>query len=82
MFPLEEGVGEPWFPVLLGQRSCTFGLFGLGGLASVLFGGTFLEPIAAASDRDDLGVVQEAIEDRAGGWDIAQELSPFFDWTI
>ena len=43
---------------------------------------TVLESIATTGDREDLSVVEQSIEDGAGGRHVAQELSPFFDGTI
>jgi hypothetical protein len=43
LFPLEEGFGEPWFPISsLFQRSCTFlRLAGFGGPGGALLGALF-----------------------------------------
>ena len=38
--------------------------------------------VAASGDGDDFGVMEQPVEDGAGGRDVAQELSPFFDGTI
>jgi hypothetical protein len=50
--------------------------FGLGRYTLI---GTVLEPIAAPGYRDQFGVVEQSIEDGAGGRHIAKELSPFLD---
>ena len=42
--------------------------------------GTVLEPIAAPGDRDHFGVVEQSVEDGAGGRDVAEELSPIPRW--
>ena len=44
--------------------------------------GTVLEPVAASGYRDDFGVVEQSVEDGAGGRHVAQELSPFLDGTV
>jgi hypothetical protein len=41
-----------------------------------------LEPVTAPGHRDDFGVVEQPIEDGAGGRHVAKELSPFFDGTV
>ena len=41
-----------------------------------------LDAIASALDGDDAGVVEEAVEDGAGGGDIAQEFAPFFERAV
>jgi hypothetical protein len=38
--------------------------------------------VAAAVQADDLGVVQEAVEDRPSGGVVAQDLAPVFDRAI
>ena len=40
------------------------------------------EPVTAPSNGDGLGVVQETIQDRAGGRDVAQKLAPFLQWPV
>lgn len=37
-----------------------------------------VEPIAFAGDLDDLGVVQEAVEDGGRGRDVPDEFAPVF----
>ena len=66
LFPLEEGNGEPWFPVLSEQRSCTFLLLWLAGLALILLGKSLPEPVAAPSDCDDFCVMQAPVKDGVG----------------
>ncbi len=41
-----------------------------------------LESVASAVDRDDLGVMEQAVEDGAGGRHIAEQLAPFFDGSV
>ena len=41
-----------------------------------------LEPVAASGDGDDFCVVEQAVEDGAGGGDVAQELAPFLDGAV
>ena len=57
MFPLEEGFGEPWFPISTTGLIILLAAVAFGGLAGVLFLGTILEAVAAAGDGDQLGVV-------------------------
>ena len=44
--------------------------------------GTVLEPIAASGDGDDFGLMEQAVEDGAGGRDVASGACPFVDGTI
>jgi hypothetical protein len=46
-----------------------------------LFGG-WLESVAAPVDRDNLGVMEQAVEYRAGGGYIAEQFAPFFDGSV
>ena len=48
----------------------------LGRLA--VFAALVAEPVAAAGDRDDLGVVQEAVEDGRGAGNVADQFAPIF----
>ena len=41
-----------------------------------------LEPVTATVDRNDLGVMKQAVEDGAGSRHIAEQFSPFFDGAI
>ena len=41
-----------------------------------------MHPVAAALELDDLGVVEEAIEHRAGGGGVAEQLPPVLDGTV
>ena len=41
-----------------------------------------LESITATVDGDDFGMMQQTVEDRAGGRDIAEQFTPFFDGSI
>ena len=40
------------------------------------------KPAAAAGDGDDLGVVQEAVEDRRRAWYVADQLTPIFQRAV
>jgi hypothetical protein len=42
-----------------------------------LAGHTGRQAVAAAVDGDDLGAVQQAVEDGSGGGHVAQQLAPF-----
>ena len=50
------------------------GLIVLGRLA--VLAALVAEPVTAAGDRDDLGVVQEAVEDRRGRWARRRSVCP------
>ena len=69
---------------LSGVRFC-FGSF-QGGVVRLLFAwwllGSRLESVAAPVDRDNLGVMEQAVEYRAGGGHIAEQLAPFFDGSV
>ena len=52
------------------------------GPARGAFGGAGGEPVAASGDGDDFGVVQEPVEDGAGGGHVVQELAPFLDGPV
>ena len=65
---------EPERRFLLGVRFRSIGWF--------LFGGTAFEAIAFAGEGDDLGVLQEPVEDRRGGRDVADQLAPVFDRAV
>ena len=41
-----------------------------------------LEPVTATVDRNDLGVMKQAVEDGAGSRHIAEQFTPFFDGSI
>ena len=65
---------------LSGFRFC-FGSFQ--GVVRLLFAwwllGGRLESVAAPVDRDNLGVMEQAVEYRAGGGHIAEQFAPFFN---
>ncbi len=44
--------------------------------------GVWLESVAAPVDRNNLGVMEQAVEYSAGGGDIAEQFAPFFNGTI
>jgi hypothetical protein len=44
--------------------------------------GGWLESVAAPIHRDNLGVMKQAVEDRAGGGHIAEQSAPFFDGSV
>lgn len=41
-----------------------------------------VEAVAWAGDGDDVGAVEESVEDGACGRDVAEELAPFFDGAV
>ena len=41
-----------------------------------------VEAVAGAGDGDDVGAVEESVEDGAGCGDVAEELAPFFDGAV
>ena len=47
-----------------------------------LFGGTAFEAIVFAGEGEDLGVLQEPVEDRDGGRDVADQLVQVFDRSV
>ena len=51
-------------------------------LSSVLFAESILYPIVFTGDLDEVGVMQESVEDGGGGRDITDELSPFLQWPV
>ena len=40
------------------------------------------EPVTPPGNGNSLGVVQEAVQDRAGRRHVAQEFAPFFQWPV
>jgi hypothetical protein len=58
----------------------------LGGLAlgGFPFRGARLtpQPVAFAGDLDDLGVLEDAVEDGGGGRNVADQLAPVFQWAV
>ncbi len=86
MFPLEEGFGEPWFPMSV-PLSLVFR--GWGRCAALgfrsargAFGGAVGKPVAASGDRDDFGVMKQAVQDGAGGGHIVEQLAPLLDGPV
>lgn len=68
---------------LLGERAggegfmpCPFRFWGLHGRRSVF------ESVALAGDSDDLGVVQESVEDGPGGRNVLKQFAPVFEGTV
>ena len=59
--------------------ACTGGCGALWGSSTFSFG---LEPVTATVDRNDLGVMKQAVEDGAGSRHIAEQFAPFFDRSI
>ena len=47
-----------------------------------MVGGALVEAVAGAGDGDDVGAVEESVEDGAGCGDVAEELAPFFDGAV
>ena len=47
-----------------------------------MVGGALVEAVAGAGDSDDVGAVEESVEDGAGCGDVAEELAPFFDGAV
>ena len=45
------------------------------------FGG-FFHSVAFSFDFDDVGVMEETVEDGRGSWDIADEFAPFFKGAV
>jgi len=45
-----------------------------GGCGGQVVGGALVEAVAWAGDGDDVGAVEEPVEDGAGGGDVAEEL--------
>ena len=41
-----------------------------------------VEAVAGAGDSDDVGAVEESVEDGAGCGDVAEELAPFFNGAV
>ena len=70
---LARGSGMGWLKELLSTSA-----LGLGRRVLSIW----LESVASAGDSDELSVVEQAIEDGAGGRYIAEELSPFFDGSV
>ncbi len=51
-------------------------------LAFLAPGGRVFDAVAFAGDGDDLGVVQEAVQDGPGGGHVAQEFAPFLQRSV
>jgi hypothetical protein len=58
------------------------GWFWFGWLVLIVLGMGVLEPIASSFEGDDLGVVEEPVEDGGGAWHVADELAPIFEWSV
>ena len=41
-----------------------------------------LEAVGSSGDVDDIGVVEESVEDGGGGRDVADEFAPLLDWAV
>ena len=41
-----------------------------------------METVTSTVDGDDVGMMEQAIKDGAGGGDVAQEFTPFLNGTI
>jgi len=48
----------------------------------VVLGVGVFEAEALALEGDDLGVVEEPVEDGGGAWHVADELAPIFEWSV
>jgi hypothetical protein len=48
----------------------------------IVLGKSVLEPIASSFEGNDLGVVEEPVEDGGGAWDVTDELAPVFERSI
>src|SRR6266446_10745187 len=70
------GINSVWY---LSNRF-SFGSFRL--LFALRLLGVWLESVAAPGDRDNLGVVEQAIENGAGGGYIAKQFAPFFNGSV
>ena len=47
-----------------------------------MVGGALVEAVAGAGNGDDIGAVEESVEDGVGCGDVAEELAPFFDGAV
>jgi len=61
-------------------RSSSCGGFGFDGIGPAE--ASVFEPVALAGDGEDLGVMEESVEDGAGGGNVLEELPPLFDWPV
>jgi hypothetical protein len=61
-------------------RSGSCGGFGFGGFGPAE--ACVFEPVALACDGEDLGVMEESVEDGTGGGNVLEELAPLFDRPV
>ena len=41
-----------------------------------------VQAVGFSGELDDLGVVEEAVQDGSGGWNVVDELAPFFNGSV
>ena len=83
------GVSEPGRPWLSGIWD-DFAGFGIGGCGDLIGGSRvappsclrLLEPVALAVQLENMDMMREAIEQRAGQTLIAEDARPFLEWQI
>lgn len=65
-------------PCIPGRRTGRFEF----GVAGVDVGWPALEPVAFAFERNDFGLLEEAVEYGGGAWDVTDEFPPVFERSV
>ena len=70
---------RPWLAAMVGRQAAPWSWLGFAALARALLGAFagLLEAIGLAVDGDDLGVVDEAVDQRNDAGGVGEHLAPF-----